>query len=208
MRFPRAALGLALLAAPAAAHVTLDASELPADGYVRVALRVGHGCQGAATTAIRVTLPPGLPMARPMPHAGWTLTPGGGEGQPGAAPRGSDPPAQAAEDAAAHGAGDGAVQEAAAQAAHARHAAQAAHARHAAPAPAAREIAWTGGRLDDALYDEFVLFLRTPPTPGAILALPVVQECEGGRVARWTEAPPAPGARVANPAPFARLVAR
>ena len=188
---PLAALGLlALLGGPAAAHVTLDRAELPADSSLRVALRVTHGCGGAATTGLRVTIPPELRGARPMPHAGFSLAIGGG--------------------AAGH-------------AAHAGHGAQAAHAGHAAPGdhaaasaapaavPAPREIAWTGGRLDDAFYDEFVLLVRTPAEPGAVLRFPVVQECEGGVVARWTEAPGA--ARGAEgkgpgPAPVARVVAR
>jgi uncharacterized protein YcnI len=67
-------LAAALIAGPAAAHVTLDRSEMPADSYLRVALRVSHGCQGAATTGIRVQVPPELRGVRPMPHAGWTLT--------------------------------------------------------------------------------------------------------------------------------------
>lgn len=183
---PLAALGLlAALAAPAAAHVTLDRAELPADSSLRVALRVTHGCGGAATTGLRVTIPPELRGARPMPHAGFSLAIGGAPAGPAAA-------------------GD-----------HAGHGASAAHAGHAAPrdhaAPAAGEIAWTRGRLDDAFYDEFVLLIRTPAEPGALLRFPVVQECEGGAVARWTEAPGAArGAEGAGPgpAPVARVVAR
>lgn len=175
---PLAALGLlALLGGPAAAHVTLDRAELPADSSLRVALRVTHGCGGAATTGLRVTIPPELRGARPMPHAGFSLAIGGGA------------------------------------AGHAAHAGHTAHGDHAAPAASAApgEIAWTGGRLDDAFYDEFVLLVRTPAEPGAVLRFPVVQECEGGVVARWTEAPGA--ARGAEgkgpgPAPVARVVAR
>jgi uncharacterized protein YcnI len=168
-----AALGLlAALAAPAAAHVVLDQSEAPAGTYVRLAFRVGHGCAGAATTAIRVTLPPDLPSARPMPHPGWTLSIGGG--------------AEAA-DHSGHGAHHGA-------------------AHHAATSPG--EIAWTGGTLADAFYDEFVLFIRTPAEAGRVLAFPVVQECEGGAVSRWVDQAPRPGERVANPAPLLRVMER
>jgi uncharacterized protein YcnI len=50
-----------------------------------------------------------------------------------------------------------------------------------------REIAWTGGRLLDAHYDEFV-FRAGLPKAGEQLWFPVVQECEQG-VERWIEIP-------------------
>lgn len=67
---------LALLAAsaPAAAHVTLDPPEAPAGSYLRAALRVPHGCAGAATTRIAVEVPEGIYTAKPMPKPGWRLT--------------------------------------------------------------------------------------------------------------------------------------
>jgi uncharacterized protein YcnI len=68
------ACGLALAGgAPAAAHVTLDLREAPADSTVRVAIRVPHGCEGAATTAIRLQVPPSLRNVKPAPKPGWTL---------------------------------------------------------------------------------------------------------------------------------------
>ena len=66
--------GLLLALGPAAAHVTLDLAEAPADSYVRLAIRVPHGCAGAATTAIRLQVPPGLASVRPAPKPGWTLS--------------------------------------------------------------------------------------------------------------------------------------
>ena len=71
-----AAAALALLLPPglAGAHVTIDPPEAVAGGYVRVALRVPHGCAGgAATTAIAVEIPDGVYSARPMPKPGWRL---------------------------------------------------------------------------------------------------------------------------------------
>lgn len=180
-----AALGLlaVLAAGPAGAHVVLDRAEAPADAYVRVALRVGHGCAGgAATTAIRLTVPPELRSARPMPHPGWTLN------LPGGVPHG-------------HGGHSG-------LSGHSGEAGHASHGAAATPAAAPGEIAWTGGRLDDAMFDEFVLLIRTPAEPGAVIAFPVVQECEGGAVSRWTERPAATGGRVAYPVPLLRLISR
>ncbi|HEV6967771.1 YcnI family protein [Roseateles sp.] len=65
----------ALLAAGAAhAHVVLDQPAAPAGSSYRASFRIGHGCDGAATRVVIVTLPEGLRGAKPMPKAGWTLT--------------------------------------------------------------------------------------------------------------------------------------
>ena len=54
-----AALGSALLLAPhlAAAHITLATQKAFADSSYKAVLRVPHGCEGKATTAIRVRIP-------------------------------------------------------------------------------------------------------------------------------------------------------
>lgn len=62
------------LAAPALAHITLDQPEAPAGRSYRAVFKVGHGCEGAATKEIVITMPEGLRGARPMPKPGWTLT--------------------------------------------------------------------------------------------------------------------------------------
>jgi uncharacterized protein YcnI len=67
-------LGTTFLDGSALAHVTLDQPSLPADSSVRVAIRVPHGCEGTATTGIRLQVPPELRGLRAMPVAGWTLT--------------------------------------------------------------------------------------------------------------------------------------
>jgi uncharacterized protein YcnI len=68
-------LTLLALAAAAQAHITLDQPEAPAGSSYRAVFKVGHGCEGgAATKEIVVTPPEGLRGAKPMPHAGWTLT--------------------------------------------------------------------------------------------------------------------------------------
>ncbi|WP_342361454.1 DUF1775 domain-containing protein [Terrarubrum flagellatum] len=58
---------------PAVAHVTLDRSEAPAGAAQKFTLRVPHGCDGKATTSIRVSLPEGALDVKPMPKPGWTL---------------------------------------------------------------------------------------------------------------------------------------
>jgi len=83
-RIARAAFAsLFLAAAPAVAHVTLDLAEAPSDSYVRLAIRVPHGCAGAATTGLRLAVPAGLTSVRPAPKPGWTLAIVPGEPAPG-----------------------------------------------------------------------------------------------------------------------------
>jgi uncharacterized protein YcnI len=75
MSFARnAALASGLLAAaPAAAHVTLDVQQAPANSTYRAVFRVAHGCDGAATVRFTIRVPDGVAEARPMPKPGWTL---------------------------------------------------------------------------------------------------------------------------------------
>ena len=63
----------ALLAAGTAhAHVTVAPASAPAGAYATLVFKVGHGCDGSATTGITVALPEGV-TAKPMPKPGWTL---------------------------------------------------------------------------------------------------------------------------------------
>lgn len=67
---------LLALAGSTQAHITLDQPEALAGSNYRAVFKVGHGCDGAATTEIVVTLPEataGLRGAKPMPKPGWTL---------------------------------------------------------------------------------------------------------------------------------------
>ncbi|HEV7259175.1 MAG TPA: DUF1775 domain-containing protein [Bosea sp. (in: a-proteobacteria)] len=56
-----------------------------------------------------------------------------------------------------------------------------------------REVVWSGGKLLDEHYDEFVFraYLTTDLQPDTMLYVPIVQECEGGAVERWIEIPAA-----------------
>lgn len=53
-----------------------------------------------------------------------------------------------------------------------------------------KEVTWSGGRLPDKNYDEFVMHtvLTDQLKPNSTLYFPVVQECETG-VSRWIEIP-------------------
>lgn len=60
-------------AGSALAHVTLEIPEATVGDAYKAVFRVGHGCEGAPTTAIRVRVPEGVVNAKPMPKPGWTL---------------------------------------------------------------------------------------------------------------------------------------
>ena len=57
----------------AVAHVDIAPAAAPADSHFRAVFGVGHGCDGAPTTAIRVRLDASITSAHPMPKPGWTL---------------------------------------------------------------------------------------------------------------------------------------
>jgi uncharacterized protein YcnI len=70
---------------------------------------------------------------------------------------------------------------------------------------AVSEVVWTG-RLLDEHYDEFVLRMKLPDTPGAALLFPVIQTCEQGEQ-RWVERaePGKPAGHDKMTAPLLRL---
>ena len=73
-----------------------------------------------------------------------------------------------------------------------------------------KEVVWSGGKLPDSHYDEFVIstYLTGNLKPSTTLYFPVVQECEHG-VSRWIDIP-APGAGHSHddksPAPGVKLM--
>ncbi|MDN5004849.1 YcnI family protein [Bradyrhizobium sp. GCM10027634] len=74
----------------------------------------------------------------------------------------------------------------------------------------AKEVAWSGGKLPDHNYDEFVIsaFLADSLKPDTTLYFPVVQECEKG-VSRWIEIPTEGGGHShegKSPAPGVKLL--
>lgn len=66
--------GLLATISAADAHVTLATAVTPPNAYYKAVLQVPHGCDGAATTTIRVRIPEGVIGVKPMPKSGWTLT--------------------------------------------------------------------------------------------------------------------------------------
>jgi len=68
-----AAVGLSLVFSSSFAHVVLAEPAALAGTSYKAALRVGHGCAGSPTTAIKVLIPAGFKGAKPMPKPGWLL---------------------------------------------------------------------------------------------------------------------------------------
>ncbi|ANK91796.1 MULTISPECIES: copper chaperone PCu(A)C [Rhizobium] len=71
--FALAALLSATAFAGAQAHVSFLDREVPLDTTILATLQVPHGCDGKATTEVRVKLPEGFVFAKPQPKAGWEL---------------------------------------------------------------------------------------------------------------------------------------
>ena len=158
---------LALAAAPALAHVTLETQQAQIGASYKAVLRVPHGCGGSPTVRLRVRIPEGFIGVKPMPKAGWTL-------ETVKAPYGKTYEGP-----------------------------------HASLTEGVKEIIWSGGRLPDDWYDEFVFTgsVAADLTPGTTLYFPAVQDCETG-AERWIDIP-AEGASahdVKAPAPGLKLL--
>lgn len=68
------AVALIVLTSTAAyAHITLETSETLADSYHKTVFRLPHGCEGAATTGVRIRIPEGVTSVKPQPKSGWEL---------------------------------------------------------------------------------------------------------------------------------------
>jgi uncharacterized protein YcnI len=67
------AAGAVVFACAASAHVTLETREAPVGAPYKAVLRVPHGCDGAATVALRVRVPEGMIAVKPMPKPGWKI---------------------------------------------------------------------------------------------------------------------------------------
>ncbi|MDB5595176.1 MAG: hypothetical protein JWM36_2137 [Hyphomicrobiales bacterium] len=147
IRNAAAAAFLLLPAGAALAHVTLEKPEATSGASYKAVLRIGHGCDGAATTGLSVEIPEGLVAVKPMPKAGWQLTT-----QTGAYATPVTLHGQKLESGT-------------------------------------RKISWTGGKVQDSEYDEFIFVGQLGDVKaGSTLYFPVVQTCEKGEN-RWVEIP-------------------
>ena len=68
-----AAAGILCLTSAVAAHVTLEHAQAPVGAPYKAVLRVPHGCEGAATVALRIRVPEGMIAVKPMPKPNGKL---------------------------------------------------------------------------------------------------------------------------------------
>lgn len=70
-----------------------------------------------------------------------------------------------------------------------------------------KEVTWSGGKLPDAFYDEFVLstFIAGDLRPGTTLYFPAIQECEQGSH-HWVDVPAGSKPAHGDPAPGVKLI--
>jgi uncharacterized protein YcnI len=61
------------LASPALAHVVLKDATAVSGTYHVATFRVSHGCGVSPTVAIRIAIPDGIVVAKPMPKPGWRI---------------------------------------------------------------------------------------------------------------------------------------
>ena len=55
------------------AHAVFLPKTAETGSYHRAAIKIGHGCKGAATTRIVVEIPGDVHMVKPMPKPGWDI---------------------------------------------------------------------------------------------------------------------------------------
>ena len=159
---------MALVAAPASAHVTLENRQAAVGSYYKAVFAVPHGCAGSPTVRVRVQIPEGVIGIKPMPKVGWSLETIKGK---------------YAAEYDLHGS---------------------------KLTEGVKEVVWSGGKLVDDNYEEFVFasFLTPGLKPNTMLYFPVVQECEQG-VSRWIDIPKdgeAHGHGSKSPAPGLKLL--
>lgn len=67
------ALATTLFVPQVFSHISLEVREAPLESRYKAVLRVPHGCEGAATTTLRVQIPEGVIDAKPQPKPDWKL---------------------------------------------------------------------------------------------------------------------------------------
>lgn len=72
-RVALAAVSVVAISAPAMAHMSFETAISAPGAAFKGVLALPHGCDGAPTDTVRVTMPEGFYNARPMPKPGWTL---------------------------------------------------------------------------------------------------------------------------------------
>lgn len=61
------------VSSPALAHISFETKEGAAGGPYSGVLNIEHGCEGSPTTAIRIRIPNGVTLVKPLPTQGWEV---------------------------------------------------------------------------------------------------------------------------------------
>jgi hypothetical protein len=69
-----AALFALFCSADANAHATLDVAEAASGAPYKATMKIGHGCEGTATTKVHIQIPTGVIAVKPMPKPGWLIS--------------------------------------------------------------------------------------------------------------------------------------
>lgn len=73
LRSVLAAVSMFACCMTASAHIALEKEEAPVGSRYKAVLQVLHGCDGSATTSVRVRIPDGIVAVMPMPKPGWKV---------------------------------------------------------------------------------------------------------------------------------------
>src|SRR5689334_13501041 len=68
-----AALLIPALTAAASAHIVLETPQAKLGTSYKAVFKVPHGCEGSATTEVRIDIPEGVIAVKPMPKPGWSI---------------------------------------------------------------------------------------------------------------------------------------
>ena len=71
--FTFAILAACWSASSATAHPALETREAPVGAPYKAVVRIPHGCNGSATTRVRIQIPEGMIGVKPMLKPGWTI---------------------------------------------------------------------------------------------------------------------------------------
>ncbi|KAJ1926453.1 hypothetical protein IWQ60_003799 [Tieghemiomyces parasiticus] len=154
------------------AHVALTPSTVAYNQSGVVAVRVGHGCDGAATTSISVQIPTGVTGVTPVYIPGWNVTvttrPAGAS-----APNNNftDPISKVTYSASSSGASSSSGSSNPHEGMSMRRRAEA------AATTEVDSITWSGGSIPEGTFFDFGLKMKTPAQE-TTLAFPVIQLCD------------------------------
>ncbi|KAJ1977865.1 hypothetical protein H4R33_006121 [Dimargaris cristalligena] len=189
-------VALASCLSAASAHFALAPSTVASNSSGLVAVRVGHGCDGAATTAVTVLIPVGITSVRPSYVPGWNTTITTRPSSATSANTFTDNISKQT-----YTGGNGLAASATTAAASSGHQ----HRRATAEDTTVDTITWSGGNIPDDAYFDFFMKLTTPAAE-TTLYFPVIQVC-GDNSSDWFETAATTSGTMEYPVPTLKITA-